>query len=974
MKILARTMLTGLMISLIAGIEPARANDNLFPELPAATKNITFKDGFFSINGKPTFLVSGEIHYARVPRALWRDRLIRSKRMGINCIQTYIFWNAQEPVEGKFDDSDNRDLDAWLSLIQELGMYAVVRPGPYNCAEWESGGIPAWLTTKPKMEIRNSYPEYLIYVDKYYEHILPIIVKHQINRGGSVVLMQIENEHPAGWGTDGNDYLKHLHEKAVALGLEVPSFYSGLHHGFDPAGNQPFGERTSPWHSTEFWTGWFDGGGERNENDIRYMTYNSWKIIAYGGAGYDYYVVHGGTNFGYTSDDELPTSYDYKAAIGEEGQLRKLYYSLKKPCTFANSFSDILSNAKEDKSRDAQVAKGLRVHIRKSSLGTIVFVENPTKSDINTTLTMSSPDVKIPSNGAEFTVPEQGMKAFLVDLVSSGGNEKLTIASDVLEKIKLGLNTYYICYGEAGKQGSASCTSTSSSNSNGQSAASSANSQISFTYPQGDTIQQLKLSTKASTSNSDNTKNNGTNILLVMNTSLAERAWITDKAVVIGPRYLHEDMSMEAPAQGGKAIIITESGQKTIELPASTLAVNPTIAAWKWRDGAAEAAKTFSDSTWASSGQPEPMTFYNGYQNGYGWYRTTIKSNTAKEETYTIGGIADRAYLFVNGKRTGEVNGSSITIPLVAGDNSVALLAAQNGRNKVFNFTGTTGTVGYKGIWGPVQSTAGAITLNDWRMDFNNKTTNDAASYAAPNFNDTSWKKVQPTADLMEHKTGDAWFRADFTSPQINSGSSWLYLNGIDDFATVFLNGEKLGTHDDYRTAARFSIDKQIKPGKNVIAIAIHNKDGAGGLTKPVNLLLGAKEIAGSSWRFHPSPAGIQEKELSGDAVNMDQIMSGAWSSDKAPGTEWPRLWQSTATVNKPANAFSSYGLRTKGLSRGVVWFNGHNLGLYKNEELLYVPECWINPTNTLVVFDELGSSPASVTLENIEVHNKITK
>ncbi|HOU94412.1 MAG TPA: beta-galactosidase, partial [Polyangiaceae bacterium] len=118
---------------------PARANDAIFPAEGGAADRIGWDGNYFVVDGEPVVLSSAEIHYARVPRELWRDRLVKAKRAGMNTISTYSFWNAHELAEGVFDFTDNLDLDAWLSLIEELGMYAIVRPGPYNCAEWLSG-------------------------------------------------------------------------------------------------------------------------------------------------------------------------------------------------------------------------------------------------------------------------------------------------------------------------------------------------------------------------------------------------------------------------------------------------------------------------------------------------------------------------------------------------------------------------------------------------------------------------------------------------------------------------------------------------------------------------------------------------------------------------------------------------------------------------------------------------------------------
>ena len=134
-----RTLLLALLLfTQVARAVPDGRGSGIFPPKAAAQDAIHWDNGYFVIDGKPTFISSGSIHYARVPRELWRDRIWRLKMMGFNAVQSYVFWNATEPKEGQWDFSDNTDLDAWLSLLKEMNMYALVRVGPYSCAEWES--------------------------------------------------------------------------------------------------------------------------------------------------------------------------------------------------------------------------------------------------------------------------------------------------------------------------------------------------------------------------------------------------------------------------------------------------------------------------------------------------------------------------------------------------------------------------------------------------------------------------------------------------------------------------------------------------------------------------------------------------------------------------------------------------------------------------------------------------------------------
>jgi len=337
------SLLLGCVFVLFASAQ--QPNDHIFPAAGAARSFINFDKAGFFVNGKRTFLVSAGMEYARVPRALWADRLLRLQRCGFNCVEVYTFWNIHEPREGVFDFKGENDLDVFLKLVKKMGMYAIVRVGPYYCAEWDNGGYPLWLKFKPGLRVREPNALFEKYVGRFFDRLLPIVFSNQIHKGGAVIMVQLENEHPAGWGTDEpNSYFSFLRKKALALGLAVPYFFSGLHHASDPAGDDlslKDPTRPNPWFSTEFWSVWYNGYGS-GDSVARVFERRTWKIIARGGSGYNYYMAHGGSNFGYTNNDEDAASYDYGAAVGQAGDLRPIYYSFKRAAFFARSFASEL--------------------------------------------------------------------------------------------------------------------------------------------------------------------------------------------------------------------------------------------------------------------------------------------------------------------------------------------------------------------------------------------------------------------------------------------------------------------------------------------------------------------------------------------------------------------------------------------------------------------------------------------------------
>lgn len=308
------------------------------------------KDKFY-LNGEPFKIISGSIHYFRTVSEYWQDRLEKLVNMGCNTVETYVPWNFHEPVKGKFLWDNMHDVEHFITLAQNLGLYMIIRPSPYICAEWEFGGLPAWLLKDKNMRFRCSYEPYLEAVKNYYEQLIPKLAKHQTDNGGNIILVQIENEY--GYYGDDKNYLKFLHDTMRNLGITVPFvtsdgpwsehiFKSGMTDDALPTGNfgsaasWQFGEmkkfigEDKPLMCMEFWNGWFDAWGEEHHTTSpEKASAELDELLKLGSV--NLYMFEGGTNFGFTSGRNGGartgdvTSYEYDAPLTEDGQITEKY-------------------------------------------------------------------------------------------------------------------------------------------------------------------------------------------------------------------------------------------------------------------------------------------------------------------------------------------------------------------------------------------------------------------------------------------------------------------------------------------------------------------------------------------------------------------------------------------------------------------------------------------------------------------------
>ncbi|XP_047609795.1 beta-galactosidase-1-like protein 2 isoform X2 [Phacochoerus africanus] len=313
------------------------------------------KDQNFMLEDSAFWIFGGSVHYFRVPRAYWRDRLLKMKACGLNTLTTYVPWNLHEPERGKFDFSGNLDMEAFILLAAEVGLWVILRPGPYICSEIDLGGLPSWLLQDSSMKLRTTYEGFTKAVDLYFDHLMARVVPLQYKNGGPIIAVQVENE----YGSYNKDpaympYIKKaLEDRGIVELLLTSDNEDGLSKGTVDGVLATINLQSQnelrllhnflqsvqgvrPKMVMEYWTGWFDSwGGPHHILDTSEVLRTVSAIID-AGASINLYMFHGGTNFGFINgamhfQDYMSdvTSYDYDAVLTEAGDYTPKYIRLR---------------------------------------------------------------------------------------------------------------------------------------------------------------------------------------------------------------------------------------------------------------------------------------------------------------------------------------------------------------------------------------------------------------------------------------------------------------------------------------------------------------------------------------------------------------------------------------------------------------------------------------------------------------------
>ena len=941
--------------------------------------NITYDGQSFSIDGRRVWLVSGAIHYPRVPRELWRDRIRAAKQAGLNCIETYVFWNLHEPAPGEFDFEGDLDLRAFVQMIGEEGMFCYLRPGPYICAEWDFGGLPAWLhrLEVPKgknspgpLKLRQDHPQFLEATSRYLTAVMEQVgdlqvsnpppskpVKpapgnvpgevaggYQHNAGGPILLMQAENEWFSHNDEQAEGYLhqivRYLRENGCGVPISVCNQLwqevAGTFHTWNASANLfadlrqlAVVQADAPRIVTEYWPGWFDHwGGQHADRVPPQRHYLRMAQILAAGAMPSMFMFHGGTNFGFMGGRTvcspgcfMTTSYDYDAPLLEAGGRGPKYLLTKRICTFASHFASLFANL-DPKQKHAAAAvteredQPVSVVQLTGGQGNVIFLmrgEGDKREQIDVLLTngLTLPVPLLAGDTVTWVVTD----AKLGGVVTLNYTNLSPFAFVTSTRPEGAAEHLLVLFGPGGATGLLALDDVP----------------IEVKVPQIGVKEPVVE------------RHDGGITLCVLNEEQVDAAYLCERGLVVGSSCINIDGGSEALKGWDEAVTVSPGGEVSRE--ATEVMRKPAAPKLHdWERIGVEELVTGESERYEKIDGPTSLEGL-GVDYGYGWYRIGIASNT-KAGKMLAPNSGDRLHIYQKGQLEtilGFGPGAESDPVHLNLKNDIVVLADNLGR---FNYGTRVGE--QKGLVDhlfdvkPIK--LGKPTVSRERP---------ADPFALSGF-------------VMHRRKGDL---------PVSSALSWsvkpdhrktlvLELTGeLPGDVVVVVNEEPFAyfARNESGGLQRWTLEPGEGPvtgGQNEIKLCFFEELDDPQAVKGVTVYqVQASVTARGGWQF--AKWDVPGEEADWQAVKRSHEEGPAWfrcvfntSVDRMP------LW-----------------LEPVGMSKGQIYFNGHNAGRYFVEthegkkvppqERYYLPQPWVNHSgpNELLLFDEHGRHPGKVHL-----------
>lgn len=855
------------------------------------------------IDGRRIWLASGAMHYFRTPAALWSDRLLKAKRAGLNCIETYVPWNYHEPQEGKWDFTGDRDVASFVQQAGEMGLYVILRPGPYICAEWDFGGLPAWLTTKSGIVYRTNNATYTHYFDKYFRQLLPRLADLQITRNGKIILIQNENEYLYTTMPDRMAYLEFISQLIRRSGFDIPIITCNLSqppvpdaidcwNGWGNEIQSLKAHRTRQPHApmlvTEFWGGWFDywGSGQHQVKNDKEVARRAMEILGCG-AQTNYYMWHGGTNFDFwgsrlvTKEDSFQTtSYDYDAPLAEGGGLTPKYYLTRLVNMLANHMGPQIAPCQMEPSATSHDT--ISVLNLASSSGRWAIVTNNGK-DIDLA-NISLPD------GRQLEVPLHTFGAAAVPINLRLSPDCLLDYSNLTPLGMFG-QKLLVLHGPAGSVGRISINGVESQ----------------LNLPTG---PEIKLHTHPGLT------------IAIINSDLAQRTWAMEDSLLLGPAFVGKtDQDVVLTPGSGEFMVLTFGGQvthKKIKSKPQPRPTPPKLTPLKRVTSCPEVSDLPLD--WKAIDKPRDVDSL-GQHYGYVWYRVVREEQKAVQRTIFLPECADRASIYVNGllagiwgRGPGAVRGG-INVKFARGTNVITILLDNMGR---MNFGMRLGEL--KGLHGQVYQS------KQLPLKLRIKSAENVARKAVPRKLTHLLKAIE--AMPMSEVPLDVNLK--------NVGPVHVSFTDLPHHAALQCNG-RIVAFFEYMGSnyGEYTFRGELTKGANSISLLVWGQLEISQLAKLKMFLLEENLTQDSKWSYRPwlAPTG---KPHHGEA-------------------NWP-TWYS-AEFGKTATDQPLF-VQITGEGKGQVYVNGHNAGRFWTigpQQFYYLPSSWLKDRNELRLFVEQG-------------------
>ncbi len=929
--------------------------------------NLAYDEKSFLIDGKRIWLLAGEIHYFRLPVEEWRGALLRAKRAGLNAVSTYVPWNFHEEREGAPDFTGGRDLARYIDMIGELNMYAMLRPGPYICSEWDGGGLPAWLCAKGVRRFREDDPVYMAALERWFDALLPIIAQRQIKRDGPVITIQNENEYPGGWDESMRRYIFKINALFKKHGIDVPVLACNVHASSktaiqinsttvlkdqltDPSMILTYNHHTeteqirelrlrqphAPLLVTEFWS-----GGPRYWGQARYFWPKSADqaraVYEYTsqGAQVDYYMFEGGTNFGFFGGNNITASYAGSYPVGDGGVPAEKYYAVHPVNLFLNSFGEIIAGSSEEKDMGGiRCPDWARLTVRGGSEGVIAYLSVQEAHRQAELILPSGKSLQVHLGDVPACALPLGLTLF-GSMTVDYSNLHLLVKDDERRTLLL--------FGPAGTEGVVSVNGTEER-----------------MHVLRGKVERLAVS--------------GMNII-VMDDQLARRCWIDGGEIIIGPDWVgerNEDGSYELRTGDDypDTVLLDEDGNPVIKHypPAKLIDPVPELGGWTMTPS----PETLPGDVcgWEMLDAPCAQERL-GVTQGYLWYAAVYDSGEDCVKNLLLTNTPNRVLIFVNGRYCGtHADGRSvrmrdeyghpadwafeeIPVPLKKGRNHFVFLSDDLGHNYDVPVP--------QGMQGPAFVGSRMAEVADMKELPAQPVSADALNFLYCR----DYRNPEPVPVF------------EFELPLLKGEEAFIMIHGVHAWVTS-------GGRDILPMTWPESPWTMFSQIKRWISWRLPAPDASGVLTVCVqapgwskeeileNMMVYTVPQSGAltGWRWKKweyldgeAPAeAVQERRGEGDGpLVLLPVKSGLMRKARRlkPAyfeTEFPLPQGDLPVFFNPGQ-----------MQKGQIYLNGHNVCRFWQKDgvrdAYYLPRAWMSGRNKLVVFEELGIQPQNASL-----------